>query len=94
MNKNLISIKYWCSSEWGELLDIRVGIVESQKVAAKSARMSNSTMPKARGKAKEVKEANILVVEIDTRVDIKGSFLGKVPSIKFMYFNLHDADSF
>ena len=56
--------------------------------------MSNSTMPKARGKVKEVKEANILVVEIDTRVDIKGSFLGKVPSIKFMYFNLHDVDSF
>ena len=56
--------------------------------------MSNSTMPKARGKDKVVKESKILIVEIDNRVDIKGSFLGKVPSIKFMDFNLHDADSF
>ena len=63
MNKHLISIKYWCRSEWGELLEIRVGIVESQKVAAKSSRMSNSTMPKARGKDKVVKESNILRVK-------------------------------
>lgn len=52
------------------------------------------TKPKVRVKTKAVKEAQIIVVEIHEKVFITQPLLGKVPSFKFLDFNLQDETHF
>ena len=52
--------------------------------------MSTFVKLKERPNAKEVKEVEMPVVEIDRRVNIEGNILRNISSIKILEFNIQD----